>query len=84
MASTGNLVPPEQDASKQEFWVETWKRIDRFLPELRKDLALDAPQEKATATDDRQAGMELETKPETKPETKSETETEAKNEGDVA
>jgi brefeldin A-resistance guanine nucleotide exchange factor 1 len=55
MASSGYLVPPEQDPSKKEFWTETWKRIDRFLPELRTDLALDtpgakAPEEKPAAT----------------------------------
>lgn len=48
MASSGYLVPPEQDASKAEFWNETWKRIDRFLPELRTDLALDSPGPKAS------------------------------------
>lgn len=39
MASSGYLVPPGQDASKQTLWDETWKRVDRFLPELRSDLA---------------------------------------------
>lgn len=39
MASSGYLVPPSQDASKQTLWDETWKRVDRFLPELRSDLA---------------------------------------------
>lgn len=32
-------MPPSQDASKQALWDETWKRVDRFLPELRSDLA---------------------------------------------
>lgn len=41
MASSGYLASPDRDASKKEFWTETWKRIDRFLPELRTDLALD-------------------------------------------
>lgn len=43
MASSGYLVPPSQDPSKQALWVETWKRVDRFLPELRDDLALEKP-----------------------------------------
>lgn len=43
MASSGYLVPPSRDASKEAFWTETWKRIDRFVPDLRNDLALDEP-----------------------------------------
>lgn len=45
MASSGFLVPPKQDPSKEQLWVETWKRIDRFLPDLRVDLALEEPDE---------------------------------------
>jgi brefeldin A-resistance guanine nucleotide exchange factor 1 len=41
MSSNGYLVPPSQDPSKEELWNETWKRIDRFLPNLRADLALE-------------------------------------------
>ncbi|KLU85946.1 pattern formation protein EMB30 [Magnaporthiopsis poae ATCC 64411] len=43
MSSSGLLVAPQQDPSKEKLWVETWKRIDRFLPDLRKELALDQP-----------------------------------------
>ena len=42
MASSGFLVAPAQDSSKRTLWDETWKRLDRFLPDLRSDLALDA------------------------------------------
>jgi brefeldin A-resistance guanine nucleotide exchange factor 1 len=45
MASSGYLVSPKQEPSKQKLWVETWKRIDRFLPDLRSDLALEEPDE---------------------------------------
>lgn len=45
MSSNGYLVPPSKDPSKEKLWSESWKRIDRFLPDLRKDLALDAEQE---------------------------------------
>lgn len=38
-------MPPSQDPSKEKLWSESWKRIDRFLPELKKELALDAEQE---------------------------------------
>ncbi|KAI2640805.1 hypothetical protein GGS26DRAFT_539852 [Hypomontagnella submonticulosa] len=44
MASSGYLVPPSKDPSQENLWVETWKRIDRFLPELRKELALEEPE----------------------------------------
>jgi len=43
MASSGYLVPPSKDPSKEKLWVETWKRIDRFLPDLKSDLALEDP-----------------------------------------
>ena len=41
MSSTNYLVSPASDPSKAELWTETWKRIDRFLPELKGELALD-------------------------------------------
>ncbi|GKT92802.1 sec7 domain-containing protein [Colletotrichum tofieldiae] len=43
MASSGFLVSPTKDASKENLWNETWKRIDRFLPDLKSDLALEEP-----------------------------------------
>lgn len=43
MASSGYLVPTKEDATKEALWNETWKRIDRFMPELKADLALDDP-----------------------------------------
>ncbi|AEO55172.1 hypothetical protein MYCTH_2314145 [Thermothelomyces thermophilus ATCC 42464] len=52
MSTNGYLVPPSKDPSKEELWNETWKRIDRFLPNLRADLALEEeePVVEATAT----------------------------------
>ncbi|KAI0889597.1 uncharacterized protein GGS22DRAFT_148681 [Annulohypoxylon maeteangense] len=44
MASSGYLVPPSKDPSQEKLWVETWKRIDRFLPDLRTELALEEPE----------------------------------------
>lgn len=41
MSSNGYLVPPNKDPSKEKLWSESWKRIDRFLPDLRKELDLD-------------------------------------------
>lgn len=48
MSSNGYLVPPSQDSSKEKLWSESWKRIDRFLPDLRKNLALEEPTEPVT------------------------------------
>jgi golgi-specific brefeldin A-resistance guanine nucleotide exchange factor 1 len=45
MVSSGHLVSPKQDPSKEKIWTETWKRIDRFLPDMRTDLALEEPEE---------------------------------------
>ncbi|PSS02226.1 hypothetical protein BD289DRAFT_422197 [Coniella lustricola] len=45
MSSNGYLVPPSKDPSKEKLWSESWKRIDRFLPDLRKELALDVEEE---------------------------------------
>jgi brefeldin A-resistance guanine nucleotide exchange factor 1 len=41
MASNEYLVSGSNDPAKEELWVGTWKRLDRFLPELQKDLTLD-------------------------------------------
>ncbi|EQB48165.1 Sec7 domain-containing protein [Colletotrichum gloeosporioides Cg-14] len=43
LASSGYLVAPSQDTSKETLWNETWKRIDRFMSDLRGDLALEEP-----------------------------------------
>jgi brefeldin A-resistance guanine nucleotide exchange factor 1 len=32
MSSGGYLVPPDENPEKEELWKETWKRINRFLP----------------------------------------------------
>ena len=45
MASSGYLVSPKEDPSKEKLWTETWKRIDRFIPELRSDLGPEKPEE---------------------------------------
>ncbi len=47
MSSSGYLVAPssETDEAQEKLWTETWKRIDRFLPDLKKELDLD-PKEK--------------------------------------
>ena len=51
MESNGALVPPTEDATKKEMWEETWKRVDRFLPDLRAEIApaAEEPEPKPTA-----------------------------------
>jgi golgi-specific brefeldin A-resistance guanine nucleotide exchange factor 1 len=38
MSSGGYLVPPEQKPEQEKLWVETWKRLGRFLPDLYLEL----------------------------------------------
>jgi golgi-specific brefeldin A-resistance guanine nucleotide exchange factor 1 len=38
MSNGGYLSPPGQNASNKELWVETWNRLDRFLPHLFREL----------------------------------------------
>ena len=41
MSSSGYLVPPSKDPAQEKLWSETWRRIDRFLRDLRADLQLE-------------------------------------------
>lgn len=45
MADGGYLVPPSQDPSKEEMWMETRKRLERFLPGLFTEIFPDADKE---------------------------------------
>lgn len=47
MADGGELVPPSQDASKEQIWFETKKRLERFLPALFAEIFPDAGNEKS-------------------------------------
>ncbi|KAL2885680.1 Sec7 domain-containing protein [Ceratocystis lukuohia] len=51
MSSIDYLVPPSKDNSKAELWHETWKRIDRFLPDLKIDLALEVDHEGSASSE---------------------------------
>lgn len=44
MASGGFLVPPSEKSKGSEMWEETWKRVDRFLPDLYAELFPEAIQ----------------------------------------
>lgn len=60
MSSSGFLVPSAQNPSKQSLWDETWRRVDRFLPELRSDLAsegLDQPLPTETPAENTEEGQ---------------------------
>ncbi|KAL2864685.1 Sec7 domain-containing protein [Aspergillus lucknowensis] len=45
MADVGHLAPPSQDPSKENIWTETKKRLERFLPDLFKEIFPDAPKD---------------------------------------
>ncbi|KAF1985058.1 hypothetical protein K402DRAFT_358088 [Aulographum hederae CBS 113979] len=38
MTNAGLLKPPEEKPDAEELWTQTWKRLDRFLPDLFKEL----------------------------------------------
>ena len=38
MSNGGYLVPPEEAPEKKLLWEETWKRLDRFLPEMYREI----------------------------------------------
>ncbi|THC97897.1 hypothetical protein EYZ11_002648 [Aspergillus tanneri] len=48
MADGGYLVPPSQDTTKELVWNETKKRLDRFLPDLFKEIFPEKPNEPST------------------------------------
>lgn len=48
MADQGHLVPPSQNPSKEIVWTETKKRLDRFLPDLFKEIFPEVPPPKET------------------------------------
>jgi brefeldin A-resistance guanine nucleotide exchange factor 1 len=53
MADGGYLAPPSKDPTKEKIWVETRKRLERFLPnlfaEIFPDNAEELPQQPTTA-----------------------------------
>lgn len=76
-------MAPSKDASKEELWRETWRRIDRFLPDLRSDLALEEPQMEETP---RQLKVEVQEKEQdatVASKEKEKTDTKGVNEGQV-
>ena len=42
MLDGGYLIPPSENTKSTEIWDETWKRVDRFLPSLHREIFPDA------------------------------------------
>jgi hypothetical protein len=38
MSNGGYLAPPDENPQREELWVETWKRVNRFLPSFYGEL----------------------------------------------
>lgn len=60
MVSSGTLVSPAEDPSRQKLWDETWKRVDRFLPDLRADITGPEPDVKGDTKVDTQVAEKAE------------------------
>ena len=43
-------MPPEQNPEHEKLWVETWKRLGRFLPDLYAELFPDEAKKPASST----------------------------------
>jgi len=52
MADGGYLVPPAENEKPSEIWEETWKCVDRFLPDLFREIF---PEIKAPPADNKDA-----------------------------
>ncbi|PWI75021.1 Sec7 domain-containing protein [Purpureocillium lilacinum] len=59
MSSSGLLVSPAENPAKQELWDETWKRVDRFLPDLRNDLAAEGADEREATGGDQEKKTDI-------------------------
>ena len=54
MSTGGYLAPPEQKPDHEKLWVETWKRLDRFMPKLFAELF---PEEANKPSQGRKSGV---------------------------
>ena len=81
MVDGGYLEPPSKDEKPSQIWEETWKRVDRSLPSLFRDII---PEPKATgARIDKATGLlerpEIEAEPERDGRKEAETEVKTEN-----
>ena len=51
MTNGGFLVPPSEKSESSELWEETWKRVDRFLPNLFVEIFPEVKESKSLAVD---------------------------------
>jgi brefeldin A-resistance guanine nucleotide exchange factor 1 len=60
MASGGFLVRPEEcahdESGKMELWTQTWKRLERFLPDLKQELFPPMPEKNEPAVKEEEKG----------------------------
>lgn len=61
LSNGGYLAPPDENPQREELWIETWKRINRFQPNLFAELF---PDEAAKPTKPRASKDERITKEE--------------------
>jgi brefeldin A-resistance guanine nucleotide exchange factor 1 len=92
LSNGGYLVPPDQEPEKEQLWNETWKRINRFQPDLFKELFPEEVAKPKRSKDERRSRderpkEECEAKGETKEmvvgEEKKEAEAEAEAEAEI-
>ena len=79
MVDAGYLEPPSKGEKPSRIWAETWKRVDRSLPGLFRDIF---PESKATeARIEETAGLSERLKTEAEPERDDRKEVEVKTKG---
>lgn len=59
MSSGGFLAPPSEKPEQEELWNETWKRINRFLPNFFAELFPEESQKRKAATRTSKDGKEV-------------------------
>jgi brefeldin A-resistance guanine nucleotide exchange factor 1 len=58
MSNGGFLAPPDEKPEQEELWNETWKRINRFLPNFFAELFPEEAQKPKAATRTSKDGKE--------------------------
>lgn len=72
MSSGSYLVPPDEKPEKEELWNETWKRINRFLPNFFTELFPEEAKKPKSEKKAKDAGKEKENEKSTADAPKSE------------
>ena len=66
LSNGGYLVSPDEQPEKEQLWDETWKRINRFQPELFKELFPEEAEKPKKSKDERPKEAVVEPEGETK------------------